>query len=212
MTPECSVTEEGRVDQFDFAPRSEANYTRHRFKRYLVGVGGCVAFAALVALGVTGILTAVSILPASERYFFTGVAVLIGYLCLSLAWVPFRYWAAPPVALSVGSTGLDFTLKSGRHVRVPWDRDSLRIELLERVTKTRRGEETDHRIWVMWGRGDFEIVWRRVVPLTYSSEGALQRVLEEARSQHLSVERVDHARSLSMSPDTSRTAYIISRE
>jgi hypothetical protein len=209
---QASVTDKGQVDRFDLTALSEVNYMRHRVKRYIVGSCGCIAFVALLFLGVSGILTAVPFLPLYERYFFTAVGALIGYLCLSLAWVPFRYWAAPPVALSVSSNGLDFLLRSGRRIDVAWKRDSLRIELLERVSQHGLGQDTDYRIWVMWARGDFELVWRRVVPLTYTSEAGLHRVLDEARNQHLSVRRIDHSKSLSMFPTVSRTAYIISRE
>lgn len=212
MIPRPSVIVEGPVDTFDLSPLSRANYSRHRFKRYLVGLCGGVAFLALLTLGITGILTAVSLLPVYERYFFAAVGALVGYLCLSLAWVPVRYWAPPPVAMSVSSKGLDFLLGSGSRIHVPWERNSLRIELLERVLQPGLGQEMAHRIWVMWGRGDFEIVWRTVVPLVYTTEEGLRRVLEEARNQYLSVERVDHAKSLSLVSTVSRTAYIISRK
>lgn len=207
-----SVLDGGRSSTFDLTPLSEANYIRHRFKRYLVGVAGCAAFVALLALGIAGIFVAVSSLPVYERYFFATVGALIGYLCLSLAWIPFRYWAVPPVAMTVSSNGLDFLFRSGSRILVPWERNSLRIELLERVMPHKHAPEAAYRIWVMWGRGDFEFVWRRVVPLVYTSEGGLQRVLEEARTRRLSVRRVDRAKALSLVPTVSRTAYIVSRD
>ncbi len=209
MISRPSVTEEEQVDTFNLVSLSEENYIRHRFNRYIVGLAGCMEYAASLALGINGILTGVSVLPAYERYYFAAVAALAGYLPLALAWVPFRYWAAPPVALSVSSKGLDFLLRSGSRIHVPWDRDSLKIELLERVIQHGRGREMNYRIWVMWGRGDFKLLWRRVVPLTYTSEGGLHRILEEARNQHVSVERIDHVTTLSMLPTVSRTAYII---
>lgn len=212
MTPPSPVPEEGQAASFDLTSLSEENYIRHRFKRYLVGVGGCIVCAALLALGISAVFTGGSLLPAYLRYFMAAEAVLFGYLCLSLCWVPFRYWAAPPVALSVSSKGLDFLLKNGSRIHVPWEREDLRIQLLERVALDGRARGADYRIWVMWGPGDFKFVWRRVVPLTYTSEGALRRVLEEARNQHVYVKRYDNAKTLSLVPTVSRTAYDISRE
>jgi hypothetical protein len=197
---------------FDLSSLAEANYLRHRSKRYLAGLGGGLAFVAFLAIDFSGVRFAASPLPLSERYFFAAIGTLMGYLCLSLGWVPFRYWAPPPVAMSVSSEGLDFLLRTGRHIRVPWRREALRIELLERVVRSGKDQTGAYRIWVMWGRGDFELVWRRIVPLVYTTELGLQRVLEEATSQHLSVERFDPARSLSLVSTVSRTAYIISRE
>jgi hypothetical protein len=195
---------------FDLTSLAEANYLRHRFKRYLVGLSGAGIYVALLAFLVESGLTADSSVAVSVSYTAVAVGILVGYLCLSIASVPFRYWAPPPVAMSVSSEGLDFLLRTGRHIRVPWRRDALRIGLLERVVRSGKDQTAAYRIWVMWGRGDFELVWRRVVPLIYTTEEGLHRVLEEARNQHLSVKRYD-GKSLSLVPAVSATTYVISR-
>lgn len=210
MIPQPSATGVAGVDTFDLASISDENYLRHRFKRYLVAVAGSLVLAGMLALGVSGILTAVPILPVYERYFFAAMLIFVGYFCLALAWVPYRYWARPPVALSVGPLGIDFILRSGRRIHVPWARDAGMIELLERVTQHGRGRGAAYRIWVVWGTGDWEFMWRQVVPLTYTTEAAFRRVLEEARNHHLHVKRFDPPHALSLVPTVSRTVYVVS--
>ena len=200
-----------RPEAFNLTQLSEENYARHRTKRYVIGVSGILVFILVVAYTIEGAFNAVAILGDFDRVFFVIAAALEGYLLFSLAWVPFRYWAPPPVALSVGPQGMDFTLKSGRRIHVPWDRDVGSIELLERVVPQGNPQESSFRIWVMWGPGDFERAWRRIVPLTYVPEAALRAVLEEAHTHDVSVELVEHAKSLSLVPTASRTAYVISR-
>jgi hypothetical protein len=182
----------------DLTPHSEANFRRHRTRRLAIAILGCCCFCALAGLGFVAVLTATSPLSLGVRYIFLAIGFLLGYLCLSLAWVPFRYWAPPPVALSVTSQGLDFRLMQGNQVHIPWNRGSLRIELLARAIRENGPVEASHRMWVMWGRGDFELMWRRVVPLTYVPPSVFERVLEEARAQNLSIERIDSRRSIGL--------------
>ena len=200
---------------FDLSQLSEANFRRHRFARFLIGLSGWILFVFPIALTVYLFYNATLLLQVYGKYFFVGVGTLFGYLCLALAWLPVRYWARPPVALSVSSAGLDFWTRSGKWLRVPWRQEgALPIELEERVYPPGAPNEAAYSIWVKWGRIDSLLVWRRLVPLTYTTEAGFHRVLQEARAQGLPIERFDSSRGSAFptkTPALSATVYRIAR-
>lgn len=210
-----SVAEEGLAGTFDLRQLSEANYRRHRLARFLVALGGSLLFVLPIALTVELFYVATPLLLTYGKYFFVAVGVFVGYLCLAIAWLPVRYWARPPVTLSVSSVGLNFEFRSGNWLRVPWTKQgALPIELEERVYPPGVPDEATYSIWVKWGRTDALLIWHRLVPLTYTTAAGFQRVLQEARTQGLTIERFEAARRSSFPTRVralSGTVYRIAR-
>jgi hypothetical protein len=170
---------------------------------------GCALFAAIFAFGVMIVLTPSPYVALPERIFFASVGMLAGFLTFSIFWIPTRFWAPPPVSLSVSPQGLGFRLRDGRQLTRSWDTSTLWIELLRRTGPSPLPAEADYRLWVTRGDTDYRLAWRRVVPLTYLTEAAFDSVLHAAEDAHVSVERVDSARSLSLLKPVTKTAFVI---
>lgn len=193
----------------DIAALSSANYRRHRVLRYVSALAGFALFGLLVGLGAWGLYHDTPNLFFATRVFILACSIFLGYLCVMVAWIPFRYFGPSPVGMSVDSRGLEFSDSRGRRKFVSWSSGALHLELLARTLSEGRPNEAAFRLWFIPTRGDLYCIWRRLVPLTYLPGQLFEQVLAQAASAHLSIERVENARSGSLVPTLSRTAFLI---
>jgi hypothetical protein len=174
----------------DLQQLSDAIYRRNRSWRLLAGVLGISCFAGLSLLGITGLVSATPLLLLSGRVALAAAAILGGVLCFSVAWIPVRYLAHPPVSLSVSTYGLSLRFSSGQFVRVAWEEPRIDLGLVERRAESPSNISPVYRMWLSAGKTGTKWPWQRVIPLTYMPNAAAKRVLEEARKAGLSIEEL----------------------
>jgi hypothetical protein len=159
--------------------------------------------------GISGVLAAVPYLSNPVRYLFLAVALWVAYFLLTLAWIPFRFWASPPVGVSADARGLTFRLRDGRRMEVNWKTESLWIEILKRTGPTISETGAAWRLWIIKSDWDNRLLWRKVVPLVYTTEAEADAVLQAAGHAGMSIKNVETAHSLSMVRQSKRTAFLI---
>lgn len=201
----------GESVRFELAELSAVNYRRHRAWRFAFAAAGWAAFAALLALGVYGIFEAVPYLLLWGRLFLAGCLVLAGFLCVSLASIPFRLWARPPVSLELRPQGILFSFSRGPPIEVTWEERPLQMELLQRDNGPESQSGASYRLWVSRGARGYRLPWRRMVPLTYLTRSAFEQVLAAAKSASSEIKRIDNSRSPVLVRSGSRTSFLISR-
>jgi len=196
---------------FDLAELSSLNYRRHRPWRYTIAIGG---FAVICVLGAVALDIVYGILVGNLSgldYFDVGCIAFVACLTFSLCSGPVRFLAPPPIALSVGRSGLQFRLAAGRERGLCWEDEALWIQLVVRHDEPGLPSEARYRLWAYHRNGDSERPWRRVVPVAYLPPDAAEAVLESARAAHLSIARNDNARPVSLSSRKPCTVFRMAR-
>jgi hypothetical protein len=115
----------------------------------------------------------------------------------------------PPTGLVVDSNGLTFELPNGSTRHMAWD--SKFDEMLLYVGDADSGgpESSRCKLEVRHRTLDWELPWRKTVPITYLPVEAAKRILESVQQTGLEVVRHENARVLSLSRGTHGTSYTI---
>ena len=170
----------------DLRSLSDTNYRRHRGWRYASALVGCATLVGLVAVGVEGLWVAVPLLLAPSRYFTAACLGIVGYLCFTLAWIPYRFLAPPPIGITVNRHELVFLNRTGKRTKLRLDRGAIWMELLER-TGPSVPREAAYRLWLIRGDIDYALAWRRITPLTYLTATESESIRKAAEAAGLSI-------------------------
>jgi hypothetical protein len=148
-------------------------------------------------------------LSVPVAYAFAGVGVLFGFLSLSLAWIPVRFWAQPPVKIQVREGGLKLWDRSGVETQLNWTLSSVRLELLVR-SGDGQGTGPSDRIWVAPGTRALRLPWRPLIPLIYTTRDGAKQLLSATRAANLSVTRRENGKAVTMRKSGNQEVYSIS--
>jgi hypothetical protein len=197
-------------ETYNLAALAESNYERHRILRYAAAAIGVGLALLLLLFTLESTSNATPLLLDPGRLGFLAASLVVGYFCVSLAWIPFRLLAPPPISVSITSAGLELETVNGKVFRANWSDDRLAGELLVRGIEPASPLESRFRLLIGRGAYDYRVPWRSIPPAAYLTEVCAKRILEAAQSAGVSIERVDNPHSASLVRPGSMTAYLIS--
>jgi len=117
--------------------------------------------------------------------------LFIAGLTFAMVLYPYRYWARPPVELSIGPDGLGFHLASGRNLELKWSNSTSRIAIVLREDDPDIPVYARFRLFIDKDGLDAKLPWRRVIPLVYVPKQALDSILAHAESAGLGISTTD---------------------
>jgi hypothetical protein len=200
----------GTSEIYDLSRLSDLNYRRHRTLRYVIAGIGVISPLCLVAFTWETTATATPGLLAPGRLVFMAAALVVGYFCLGLAWIPFRLMARPPVSITVSYHGIDLAMLDGKVYHIDWAERRLAGELLLRDTDSSVAPESRFRLLIGHGGYDYRAPWRWIPPAAYLTEACARMILEFAQAAHVNIERIERPHPASLVRSKSMTAYLFS--
>jgi len=194
--------------RFDLAALSEANFQRHRGVRAASLVCAAAILGALWWMGYSVYTT-----PGSSQggyaETFLAVDVLFSATTFMLALRVYRSLMRPPIGLVVDANGLTFELPNGSMRIMAWNSrfDQMMLYVGD---ATSGGPDTSRCLIEVRQRTlDWELPWRKTVPITYLPVEAAKRILESVEKTGLEVVKRENARVLSLNRGTHGTSYTI---
>jgi len=192
------------VGDFDLAPLMRTSVRRYRPFRLVLMIL-CIAFLASMAWLTVGVIQAAPSHGWILAITTLGGGTLGAVLSVMVISTLMRLFAPQPTSLRTDATGVCFTFRRGGEYRQNWESLAGPMYVVDRTDRKSIPLERTFALQLTT-KADLARPWRRLLPLTYLTQGAFEGIIASAREAGLPIEETVRAtgRVYEISPSTIR--------